>query len=208
MIDYIHVLDPTFFQDEDPISIARSLLGKFLISNLDNKSIVTRIVETEAYKAPEDKASHAFDNKKTKRTKTMFELGGISYIYLCYGLHQMFNIVTGPKDIPHAILIRAVEPIAGISFIKERRKVKSPLNYCNGPGKLCNALGINKNLNAFNVCDKEMPIWIGDNDMIDENKIIASPRVGVGYAEECAHWPFRFYIDGNPHVSLPRIVHY
>jgi DNA-3-methyladenine glycosylase len=194
MLNNIKPINKSLLLKEDPVFLAQWLLNKYLISTINNSTIVSKIIETEAYKAPEDKASHAYGNKRTKRTNIFYEEGGLAYIYLCYGLHQMFNVVTGPKEVPHAILIRAIEPIQGIQFIKERRKIKNTKNYCNGPGKLCQALGITNKINGIDICDKNSPVWLGDNISIESHKIITSPRVGIDYAEEWVDVEWRFTI--------------
>ena len=197
MIDTLTPIERSELEGKDPVILAKWLLNKYLISSVDNCTIITRIIETEAYKAPEDKASHAYGNKKTKRTQTMFQKGGISYVYLCYGLHQMFNVVTGPEGVPHAILIRALQPIHGIQHIKSRRNISNPKNYCNGPGKLCQALGISKMHNGIDICNSNSPIWIGNNQEVKAAEIDASPRVGIDYAEEWVDINWRFRIKGS-----------
>ncbi len=196
MLNKIKPINRSLLLKEDPVFLAKWLLNKYLISTVNNSTIVSKITETEAYKAPEDKASHAYRNKRTKRTNIFFEEGGLAYVYLCYGLHQMFNVVTGPKEVPHAILIRAIEPIQGIQFIKERRKIKDNKNYCNGPGKLCQALGITNNINGIDICNNNSPIWLGDNKPVEAHKILASPRVGIDYAEEWVNVEWRFRVRG------------
>jgi len=161
-----------------------------------------KIVETEAYRAPEDKASHAYQNRRTKRTETIFSPGGVAYIYLCYGIHHLFNIVTGQKDQAHAILIRGIEPVEGIEHMLSRRKMtKIQPRISNGPGILSKALGITTKLDGQALYTKDQ-IWIekGKN-VVSDAEIVASPRVGVDYAEECAEWPWRFRIKGNPYCS-------
>lgn len=173
-------------------------MGKHLCTQIDGVFTSGMIVETEAYRAPEDKASHAYNNRRTARTETMFKQGGICYIYLCYGIHHLFNIVTGGTGTAHAVLIRAVEPVAGIEHMLKRRKMNTPSRWLSGgPGLLTRALGINKNHNAISV-SKSPTIWIeGRGSTIPSNMILASPRVGVDYAEECAEWPWRFRIKDN-----------
>lgn len=196
------------FQSEDILYLAKFLLGKYLVTQIENKTCASLIVETEAYQAPHDKGSHAYGNKITDRTKIMFGNGGISYIYLCYGIHEMFNVVTGPRDFAHAILIRAVQPISGIEIMKERRNAIEGVALTNGPGKLCQALGINREYSGNKLSDRNNPIWIGDNTSITENEIISGPRVGIAYAEECANWTWRFRIKNNKWTSKPDHVSY
>lgn len=201
------LLNKSILQGEDTLYLAKYLLGKILISKIDGKECVTRIVETEAYKAPEDKGSHAYNNKRTSRTEVMFHSGGISYVYLCYGIHNMLNVVTGPVDEAHAILIRAVEPLSGLELMRERRN--SPMKQLtNGPGKLSKALGITRSHNNLDLCDMDSPIYLCDHTDIPQHQILEGPRVGIAYAEECALWPWRFRIKDNPWTSLPDKVVY
>ena len=194
-------LSKTYYLNNDILKISKDLLGKVLSTNINNQITNGIIVETEAYAGAHDKASHAYNNKKTQRTKPMFMEGGICYIYLCYGMYHLFNIVTNLKNIPHAILVRAIEPLEGIQIMKERRKIKSSLyNLTNGPGKLSIALGINKNLNTISLSSNN--IWIEDHNVIIKKKdILSSPRIGVDYAGKDAKLPYRFYIKNNKWVS-------
>lgn len=149
---------------------------------------------------PEDKASHAYNNRLTHRTKTMFEQGGRAYIYLVYGFHHMFNVVTGPEGVPHAILIRAVEPFENMEIMLERRAYKkAEPDLTNGPGKLSQALGISTRLNGIDLTCAQAQIHICENGFnCDDSDIIASPRVGIDYAEEYILKPWRFRLKGNP----------
>jgi DNA-3-methyladenine glycosylase len=161
-------------------------------------------VETEAYRAPEDRASHAFGNKRTPRTEIFYNQGGIAYVYLCYGIHYLFNIVTNIKDVPHAVLVRAIEPVTGIDIMLHRRK-KTKIDYTltSGPGALSLALGITKKQNGVSLKDNE--IWLENKGMvIDEKEILSGPRIGVAYAKEYASMPWRFYLKDNPWVSKTR----
>ncbi len=156
-------------------------------------------METEAYLGPEDKASHAYNNKRTRRTEVMFWEGGHCYVYLCYGIHQMFNIVCGPRDLPHAILIRAIEPIDGIDFMFERRLVKSQCQLTNGPGKLCQSLGVSKEDNG-KILGKNQGVWLTKS--IDTNiEVVETSRVGIDYAEDYITKPWRFYDKTSSYVS-------
>jgi DNA-3-methyladenine glycosylase len=162
---------------------------------------MTKIVDTEAYMGAEDKASHAYNNKKTKRTKTMFGKGGLAYIYLIYGMYHCFNVVTEVKDDPHAVLIRAVEPVEGLELIKKNRNIKSSNleDLTNGPGKLSQALKIDKSLDG---CDlvKSNKLYLLDQENNDF-KVVAAPRVNIDYAEEYKDKLWRFYIRGNKFIS-------
>ena len=196
-------LEAAYFLDEDVVSLSRSVLGKYLVTNIDNVKTSGMIVETEAYKAPEDKACHAYLNKRTDRTKVMFYQGGHCYVYLCYGIHHLFNIVTGPEDVAHAILIRAIEPAEGIEIMQKRRgRPNLTPQLTAGPGIASKALGITTQYTGLSIVDNYAPIWIEDRgQLIPPDQIIASPRVGVGYAEECALWDWRFRIKGSKWTS-------
>lgn len=199
----MHKLAYSFYQQEDVVSLAIKLLGKQLFTLIDGKLTGGTIVETEAYNGVIDKASHAYGGRFTPRTSTMYEAGGVSYVYLCYGIHHLFNVVTGIKGNPHAVLIRGLEPVVGIDIMLVRRKMTALASRLTaGPGALAQALGIDKKLNAKDLLGEE--IWIADNGIVfQEDQIVASPRVGVAYAEDHALLPYRFYIKGNKHVSKP-----
>lgn len=202
------IVPKKFYIELDVNEIAKSLLGKLVVTKVKNKFTSGIIVETEAYKAPEDKASHAYGNKRTPRTETMFEEGGCSYIYLCYGIHEMFNVVSGPQNTAHAILVRALEPVEGISHMEHRRKKGfKKFDLCNGPGKLCQALAISRDLNRVQLHKPDSPIQIHDLSY-DQFEIDMSPRVGVAYAGECASWPWRYKIKNNLYTSKPAEVFY
>jgi len=191
-------LSKSFFLREDVVQISKELLGKYLYTNIDGIVTAGMIVETEAYMGPEDKASHAFGNRKTPRTEKFYSEGGIAYVYLCYGIHHLFNIITNKTDIPHAILIRAIEPKEGIETMLLRRgKTKLEYNLTSGPGTLSKALGINSSQNGLSITGKS--IWLEDKGVkLKEEQIIASPRVGIDYAEEYINKPWRFRIKDNP----------
>jgi len=194
-------LSKEFYLRSDVVIIAKELLGKILISNIDGCYCSAMITETEAYAGIEDRANHAFGNRLTKRTKTMFEEGGHAYIYLCYGVHYLFNVVTNFKNLPDAVLIRAIEPIDGIDIMQKRRKkLEFSPDLSSGPGILTQCLGITTKYNGVNLCGSE--IWIEDNNiLIQETQIISSPRVGVAYAQEDAKLPYRFRIKDNKWTS-------
>ena len=196
-------LSLSFYQQEDVISLAKQLLGKKLITFIDGELTGGIIVETEAYNGVIDKASHAYNGRYTPRTSTMYKAGGVSYVYLCYGIHYLFNVVTGVEGNPHAVLIRGLEPVDGLSTMLDRRKMaKLAPRITAGPGALAQALGIDKNLNAKDLLGDE--IWIEDVGIhYADAQIISSPRVGVAYAQDHALLPWRFYIKGNKFVSKP-----
>lgn len=199
-------LSEQFFQSTDVVSISRDLLGKFLVTNFDGQPTAGRIVETEAYRGPDDKACHAHLNRFTKRTKVMFEAGGVAYIYLCYGIHHLFNVVTAKKDMPHAVLIRAIEPTDGIELMQQRRNMNSVKPQLTaGPGVMSRALGIDKSFTGISLTHPDSPIWIEDRQLpIDPEAICSGPRIGIDYAEECKDWPWRFWIKNNKWVSRQR----
>lgn len=188
----------------DVVGLSKSLLGKQLCTCFAGVLTTGTIVETEAYRAPDDKASHAFANKRTRRTETMFALGGCCYVYLCYGIHHLFNVVTGPENIAHAVLIRAIEPLHGIHTMQKRRGLKTLTSRLTaGPGILSEALGIKTAHDGLDLTTQHL-VWISDlGNNIEETNIISSPRVGVDYAEECASWNWRFRIKNNHWSSKP-----
>ncbi len=196
-------LSKEFYLREDVVGISKELLGKFLFTNIEGIVTGGMITETEAYKAPEDKASHAFGGRRTDRTETFYSEGGISYVYLCYGIHSLFNVITNVLDVPHAILIRAIEPVEGFEEMMRRRKktTVSPVLTC-GPGSLSQALGIDRRLNKMDLQGER--IWIEDRGMlIPEKNIVKGPRIGVDYAAEYAAKPWRFGIKGSKWISKP-----
>lgn len=191
-----------FYQGLDVNVLAQQLLGKQLFTYIDGIVTGGVIVETEAYAGVVDKASHAFGGRLTERTKTMYLAGGVAYVYLCYGIHHLFNVVTGPLNTPHAVLIRGLEPTAGIDTMLERRRMnKLKPNLTGGPGALAKALGIDKRLNAMDLTADQ--IWIEDGLQLGGEQIVSSPRVGVAYAAEHASLPWRYYVKGNRFVSKP-----
>lgn len=188
------LLPTSFYLQEDVVAIGRELLGKFLFTSIDGIITGGMITETESYKGAEDKACHAYKNRRTKRTEVMFAEGGVVYVYLCYGMHNLLNIVTNQKNIPHAILIRSIKPTTGIETMLIRRK-KNCLDssLTTGPGTVTQALGITRSHNGVSL--QGPTIWLEDRKIsFDEKQIIASPRVGVSYAEEHASLPWRFRV--------------
>ena len=190
-----------FYQRDDVLLISRELLGKVLCTNFHGKLTSGIIVETEAYAGVTDKASHAYGGKRTKRTETMYASGGTAYVYLCYGIHHLFNIVTNNENIPHAVLIRAIQPLDGIDIMLQRRnKKKVDRSLTAGPGSLTRALSITIKDSGTLLMDNL--IWLEDqNIQIKNQDILASPRVGVQYAGKDANNPWRFRIKGNPWTS-------
>ncbi|WP_285008139.1 DNA-3-methyladenine glycosylase [Pedobacter faecalis] len=193
----------SFYQGTDVNLLAQQLLGKVLYTRLGDDITAGIIVETEAYKGVEDRASHAYGGRLTNRTQTMYERGGVSYVYLCYGIHHLFNVVTAPEGVPHAVLVRGLEPLQGLELMLARRKmlVLKP-NLTAGPGALAMAMGIDRSLNAKDLLGDE--IWLEDQGaLLTKPEIVACPRVGVDYAGEHALLPWRYYIKGNRYVSKP-----
>jgi DNA-3-methyladenine glycosylase len=184
----------SFYQDTDVVAIAKKLLGKGLFTRFGNET-GGLIIETEAYAGINDRASHAYAGRRTPRTEIMYGPGGRAYVYFCYGMHYLLNAVTAPLNTPHAVLIRAILPTIGIQTMLERRgKKKLDKTLCNGPGALCQALGITKEHNGL-VLDR-FPLLIGDmGDQVREDQIHALPRVGVDYAGPDASLPYRFVLD-------------
>ena len=183
------------YQTEQVVSLARNLTGKFLFTKINNKLTGGMITETEAYAGVTDKASHAYGGRRTNRTAIMYHKGGVSYVYFTYGMHHLFNIVTGKEEVPHAILIRAIYPLEGTGTMLKRTG-KSTVNYklTNGPAKLTRALGITKEHNGISL-DGNI-IWLEDrNIIIDDKDIAATPRIGIDYAGEDALLPYRFVLD-------------
>ena len=191
-----------FYLREDVVALAKELLGKVLVTAWNGKVTSGRIVETEAYAGELDRASHA-SKGRTERTEVMFGPGGKAYVYLCYGIHQMFNIVTSKEGEPHAILIRAVEPIEGKDIMLERTgKQKWDMSITSGPGRVGKAFGFHTSQCGLDLTGQEL--YIADDGLsVKEEDIESSPRIGVDYAGEHAAWHYRFYLRNNPYVSRP-----
>ncbi|MDQ6651550.1 MAG: DNA-3-methyladenine glycosylase, partial [Acidobacteriota bacterium] len=148
---------------------------------------------------PKDRASHAYGGRRTNRTETMYQMGGTAYVYFVYGMYYQFNVVTNVEDIPHAILIRALEPVEGIEMIKQRRRVQPDHNLTNGPGKLCIALGIDRKLDRTDLLGDR--VWLEDAGKIPRSRIVSGPRIGIDYAADWVDKPWRFWFKDNPYVS-------
>lgn len=203
-------MDGEFFR-RDAITVARELLGKYLVRRYGDKEIITKIVETEAYMGIEDKAAHVFGDKRTERTEPLYQDGGHIYVYLIYGMYYCLNISANIEGVPQCVLIRAVEPISPIDVISQNRYSENFVdlttyqkkNICNGPGKLCKALKIEKDLNFKSILGDEL--YIIDNLDIDNDdqkfEIIESKRVNIDYAEEAKDYLWRYYIKDNKHIS-------
>lgn len=193
-------LEPDFYQRRSVLKIARELLGKVLFTKINGIVTAGKIVETEAYSWTE-RGCHAFGARKTARNAVMFEKGGLSYVYLCYGIHFLFNVVTNREDVPEAVLVRALEPLAGLEEMRLRRGILvKDVHLTSGPGKLTKALGIGRSFNGKSLRDDE--IWIEDSGMkVAQKSIVASERIGIDYAGEDARLPWRFSIKDNAWVS-------
>lgn len=190
-------LQPDFYVRDDVVQIARELLGKVLCTDLDGGPTRAVITETEAYAGITDKASHAYGGRRTKRTEPMFGPGGVAYVYLCYGIHHLFNVVTNKADIPHAILVRAGVPLDNVDLmLKRRNKQELDKSLLAGPGSLSQALGITTDLTATSLASDT--IWIEDQSIsVHAEDIEIGTRVGVGYAENDAKLPYRFVLDAD-----------
>ncbi len=193
-------LSAAFYERSDVLLIARELLGKLLVTKWEGVITSGRIVEVEAYNGPIDRASHAFGGRRTARNEPMYAKGGVAYVYLCYGIHHLFNVVTNSKESPHAVLIRALEPVKGIDAMLQRVKKNFDHSLTRGPGNLSRALGISTQHSGYSLRSPEL--FIADDGFVYTKKeIAASSRIGVDYAGDHALLPYRFYIRGNPFVS-------
>jgi DNA-3-methyladenine glycosylase len=189
-----------FYTRSDVLEVARDLLGKKLVvPNRSGTRVAGLIVETEAYRGPEDHASHAYNSRRTNRTETMYGRGGTAYVYFVYGMYNQFNVVTNAEDVPHAILVRAVEPSEGLDIMRRRRRGRSEYELTSGPGRLCLALGIDRKLDKADLLGER--VWIEEGISISPRQITRGPRVGIDYADEWIKKPWRFWVRDNPFVS-------
>jgi len=190
-----------FYKRKNVVAIAKELVGKIVVTKFDGLTTSGRIVEAEAYVAMIDKASHAFGGRRTAKNEHMYASPGTAYVYICYGMHQMFNIVTNEKDVPDAVLIRAVEPLEGINIMLQRTgKEKLDFTLTKGPGNVGKALGIFKKHSGLHLLDDE--IYLADDGFeLKENQIGISGRIGVASVGADALLPYRFYVRGNKYVS-------
>jgi DNA-3-methyladenine glycosylase len=198
-------LEKDYYLSENVVALSRDLLGKYLCTRFDGKLTSGIITETEAYAGEIDKASHAYGNRRTKRTEIMFADGGVCYVYLCYGIHHLFNIVTNYRGVPHAILVRAIKPAEGIKTILKRRNIPAEKNLeaqvdnnhkkiSGGPGTVSQALGIRTEHTGIDLTGNK--IWIEDRGFkVNNRNITVGPRVGVDYAGEDAKLPYRFILN-------------
>ena len=189
-----------FYTRPNVLTVARDLLGKLLVVPApDGQRVSGMIVEVEAYRGPEDRASHAYGGRRTKRTETMYQQGGIAYVYFVYGMYYQFNVVSNVADVPHAILVRALEPVEGIELMRERRHSHPDHNLTNGPGKLCLAMGIDRELDKADLLGDR--VWLEEFRKVKPSQIARGPRIGIDYAEEWIEKPWRFWITDNSYVS-------
>jgi len=194
------MLAPSFYLRSDVLQVARDLLGKVLVTEFDGRRTAGIITETEAYRAPDDRACHAYNNRRTARTEVMFAAGGRAYIYLCYGIHHLFNVVTATEDTAHAVLIRAIEPLEGVDWMLERRAIKHTTSpaLTTGPGALSQALGLTTRWTGQSLYAPDTPVWIEDRNIpVSTLEIAAGKRIGVDYAGACAEWPWRFWLRSS-----------
>ena len=189
-----------FYTRADVLAVARDLLGKKLVvPTRSGARVAGLIVETEAYRGPEDRASHAFGGRRTQRTETMYGNGGTAYVYFIYGMYNQFNVVTNVADTPHAVLVRALEPLEGLDVIRRRRRGRSEYEMTSGPGRLCIAMGIDRGLDKADLLGDR--VWIEEGVSISPRQIARGPRIGIDYAEKWVSKPWRFWIKDNPFVS-------
>ncbi|MCY4524348.1 MAG: DNA-3-methyladenine glycosylase [Halobacteriovoraceae bacterium] len=194
------ILPRGFYLNDDVVSVARSLIGKGLCTYIHGKFTRGIIVETEAYNGLTDKACHSYGGKRTPRTSVMYEQGGVSYVYLCYGMHHLFNIVTNKKGCADAVLIRAIHPTHGEKNMLKRRGMKKMApGITAGPARMGQAMGINTKYNGYDLIGKN--IFLDRGCDISPNKIQKSTRIGIAYAQEDALLPWRFYLRDDPYIS-------
>lgn len=199
-------LSREFYLRENTLQIAQDLIGKLLVVPTENGTRVSgMIVETEAYLGEIDKAAHSYKNRRTARNEITYEIGGHVYVFFIYGMYFQFNVVVGAKDSPHVVLIRALNPVEGVEIMRERRLQKNPTakmpdkNLTSGPGKLCIALDIKRELNGEDLLENK--IWLEDYKIFSSDEIKIGTRIGIDYAEEFAEKPWRFWVKNNPFVS-------
>ena len=197
------------FYNRDSLIIAKELLGKVLVLEVNGEKVHAKIVETEAYMGVEDKAAHSYGGRRTPRVEVMYGKPGVSYVYFIYGMYFCFNVVTREEGVPQAVLIRALEPLEGLDFMAQNRYKKQydELNrkqitgLTSGPGKLCTALQIDKSLNGEDLCGNSLYIEEGDGT---DFHIVSAKRVGIDRTEEARDYLWRFYIKDNRYVSVTK----
>lgn len=200
-------LERSFYR-KTALVLAKDLLGKYLVFHNNNEKLVGKIVETEAYMGFNDKAAHTYNGRRTPRVEAMYGEEGHAYVYIIYGMYNCFNVVAAEKDIAQAVLIRALEPVEGLEIMSLNR-FKKPLDQLknsqiigltNGPGKLCSAFGITREMNGEDLTKDRLYICTGAEEKFH---IVKTTRIGIDYAEEAKDFPWRFYIKDNKFVSKP-----
>jgi len=199
------VLPLSFFRREASI-VARELLGRYLVRRFEGRSLVVKIVETEAYLGAADRASHAWEGRRTARTANLFRAGGVAYVYFIYGMYHCLNVVTGSSEDGSAVLVRAAAPVVGgeeMAGLRRLSRASRPGDIAGGPGKLCQALAIDLALNGQRFDRGSLVLRAGEE--IAPDQVVTGPRVGIAYAGEAADWPLRFALADDPNVSRPRL---
>ena len=203
MLKQSQLIPQSFYREDDPVEIAKELIGKIIVTESNGVRTSGMITESEAYWAPHDLASHARNFTRTPRNEMMYAAPGKAYVYICYGIHQLFNVVTGPEEVPHAVLIRAIEPIEGIEIQKKRRKfllTKAALS--SGPGSLTKCLDISMNDNGLELWNPKSRLRIENNNVkIQDNEIVSTPRIGVESSGESALLHYRFVLKTSKYLS-------
>jgi DNA-3-methyladenine glycosylase len=190
----------SFYLREDTVAVARDLLGKLLVvPDADGRRVSGMIVETEAYLGIADRAAHSYGGRRTPRNEVMYGKAGHVYVFFVYGMYNQFNVVTGPADHPHAVLIRGVEPVEGLETMRSRRGEMKDRNLTSGPGKLCIAFGIDRSLNGEDLVGSR--VWLEDHRSLPDDEIAVGKRIGIDYAGADAEKPWRFWLKGNRFVS-------
>lgn len=193
------ILPPEFYKNDDTLTVCRQLLGKKLCTLIDGIYTSGMIVEAEAYRGPEDLGSHAYNNRRTARNETMYAEGGVIYMYICYGIHDMLNIVTGREGDSHAVLIRALQPLEGVQHMCDRRGIQDVKRLCKGPGALAKAMGLQKKHDGLSL--QSGLVWIEDAPDIGKDMMVETSRIGLNIQGVYRDIPWRFYIKGNSFIS-------
>lgn len=190
----MRLLPPEWYHSEDVVTLARDLLGKVLETRFEGHPVRAMITETEAYRGPEDRASHSWNNRRTARTEVMYAAGGVAYVYLCYGIHHLFNVVTGPAGIPHAVLVRGLHPLEGEAHMLARRGLVRPRRgWLDGPGSAARAMGLHTTHSGLSLWKMDSPVTLRDAGALPSpDEILVGPRVGIDYAGLDALLPWRF----------------
>ena len=193
-------LSREFYTRPNVLTVARELLGKLLVVPArGGRRVSGIIVEAEAYRGPHDRAAHSYGGRRTPRTETMYGVGGTAYVFFIYGMYNQFNVVSNSVDAPHAVLIRALQPVEGIELMRKRRHGQPDHNLTNGPGKLCIALGIDRRLDGADLLGNN--VWLEEGERVSRSQIMTGPRIGIDYAEEWKDKPWRFWLKENSFVS-------